>query len=403
MISPLDAVGSAWSTAWTYRVRTGLTILGIVIGVASVIFLVALGDGLKLYITREFNSFGTQILIIKPGRSETTGRTPALGTSSRHPLLFEDAIAIQRRCPGIAAVAPVVVGEGSARYGNRTRNAFVLGVNHHFQEVRQFFVEIGSFIPTRDQNTDQRVCVLGSLVSRELFGDENPLGQLVHISGSPMRVIGIMESRGWSLGFNLDDVVFVPVRTAQKLFDTRGLFEILVSVSWVSGWEEVERQIRSVLLQRHDRVEDFTFYRQADMLDSLQSILDTMTIALGCIAGISLVVGGIGIMNIMLVSVGERTREIGLRMAVGARRKDIRLQFLVESITFGILGGGFGILLGIGLTQAVPLIWPKIPVVIAPGVIVLSFGVSFLVGLFFGIYPAERAARMNPILALRYE
>jgi putative ABC transport system permease protein len=385
------------------RVRTALTTLGVVIGVAAIILLVSLGEGATAYITREMSGLGTNLLIITPGKTQTSGGFHPPIASTVRKLTYEDAVALRRRATLVTDAVPVVLGTGKIRYQGVSRDTSVIGITPEFQRVRNLYVEIGQFVSEEDVEGRRRVVVLGRTVKRELFGEENPLGQFVTLADSRYRVIGIMERKGVSLGFDIDDLVFIPVKSAQDLFDTDRLFEILVSVGSPDEIDRAMQQVKDILIRRHGNREDFTVISQGAVLSAFTTILKILTAVLGGIAGISLLVGGIGIMNIMLVSVRERTREIGIRKALGARRRDILGQFLLESVVLSCLGGGLGILLGVGGAKGLTLFFDYLPTQVSLWAILMAFGFSAAVGVFFGVYPARRAALLDPIQALRYE
>jgi len=385
------------------RVRTALTMLGVVIGVAAIILLVSLGEGATAYITRELTGLGTNLLIITPGKTQTSGGFHPPIASTVRKLTYEDAVALRRRAALLTDAVPVVLGTGKIRYQGVSRDTSVIGITPEFQRVRNLYVEIGQFVSEEDVEGRRRVVVLGRTVKRELFGEENPLGQFVTLADSRYRVIGIMERKGVSLGFDIDDLVFIPVKSAQDLFDTDRLFEILASVRSPDEIDRATQQVKDILMRRHGNREDFTLTSQGAILSAFTTILKILTAVLGGIAGISLLVGGIGIMNIMLVSVRERTREIGIRKAVGARRRDILGQFLLESVVMSSLGGGLGIVVGVGGAKALSLFFTYLPTQVSPWAILMAFGFSAAVGIFFGVYPARRAALLDPIQALRYE
>jgi putative ABC transport system permease protein len=376
--------------------------LGVIIGVAAVILLVSLGEGTKLYVEEQFAGLGSNILIITPGKIETKGGPPLVG-STQHKLTLDDSRILEKKGYLFSGVAPVVFGTAEVRYRNRSRNVPVLGVTPEFSDVRNLHVEIGSFIGEADVDARRRVCVIGRTVKRELFGNGNALGQTVKVAGTLFRVVGIMERKGISLGIDIDDIVFLPVRTAQEIFDLDSLFEILVSVRNRNDIESGKELAVDLLKRAHNRHEDFTVTSQAAMLSSLYTILDTLTYVLAGIAAISLLVGGIGIMNIMLVTVTERTNEIGIRKAVGARERDILIQFLLESMTLSAAGGFCGVLAGMAGAGMLRILAPKVPVSVPLWAVLLAVAFSAVVGVFFGVYPARKAASLNPIEALRYE
>ena len=398
-----EALALAMEMLAANRVRSALTILGVVIGVAAIILLVSLGEGATAYITNELTGLGTNLLIITPGKTQTTGGFHPPMASTVRKLTYEDALALRRRASLLTDTVPLVLGTGKIRYQGNSRHISVVGVTPEFQRVRKLYVEIGQFIGEEDVEGRRRVVVLGRTVKRELFGEENPLGQFVTLADSRYRVIGIMERKGVSLGFDIDDLVFIPVKSAQDLFDTDRLLEILASVGSPGDIDRAIQQVKDILMRRHGNREDFTVISQGAILSAFTTILKILTAVLGGIAGISLVVCVIGIMNIMLVSVRERTREIGIRKAVGARRKDILSQFLIESILLSSFGGVLGVVLGVGGAKSLSLFFTYLPTHVSMWAVLTAFGFSVVVGVFFGVYPARRAALLDPILALRYE
>ncbi|MEK7867464.1 MAG: ABC transporter permease [Planctomycetota bacterium] len=398
----LESIVLALEALSANRFRSVLTMLGIIIGVCSVILLVSIGEGAKAYVVAQFNSLGTNVLIVTPGKTQTSGGPPII-SSTVHPLTVGDARALSERCPRLDMVAPVVFGMSAVKYMNRTRNSPILGTTWEFGEIRNLRVEVGSFIPKAQDYSEKRVCVLGRTVKKELFGEDNPLGKMVSIGGSKFRVIGVMKKKGRSLGLDLDDLVFVPARAAQQLYSTEALLEILMNVPRESDLKPAQGEVKEILMQRHEDEEDFTVHDQGDMLSILQTLLTALTYALGGIAAISLLVGGIGIMNIMLVSVHERTREIGIRKAVGAKRRHILAQFIIESVVLSSIGGMFGVGLGVGIGETIAAFVEDFPIQVSGWTVGMAFGFSFLVGVFFGVYPARRASHLDPIEALRFE
>lgn len=398
-----ESVRVSYEALFSNKLRSALTTLGVIIGVLAVILLVSIGEGARLYISQELEGLGTNILIVTQGKTETSGGSMMMATTgTTHKLTYDDAKAIKRRSWSVEEAAPVVLGTSRAKFANRSRDTTVIGVTPEFEDVRNMHVEIGSFVRQTDVDASRRVVVLGRVVKNELFGDSNALGGLVTLGESRYRVVGVMAEKGVTLGVDMDDVVFVPLTAAQELFDTDRLFEILFKVDNGQNLDVARAQIRKLLMKRHDNKEDFTITDQAAMLSAMQRILNIMTAVLAGIAGISLVVGGIGIMNIMLVSVWERTREIGIRKAVGATGADILMQFLIESVTLSLVGGLTGIGLAVGIALLLPTFTP-LPTSISAWSIALAFFFSGAVGVFFGVWPAVKASRLDPIEALRRE
>lgn len=402
----LESLRIALRALTANKLRAVLTMLGIVIGVAAVIALLALGQGVQSTVEGEIEAIGANLLIVFPG---TFG-----GEGDRvEPLSYRDAQALDDPlyAPSVAAVAPVSQRSATVVYAQNDGQATVVGCTPDYAFVRNADVIAGRFVQERDVSTRGRVAVLGQDVVRELFPNRDPLDQVVKIQGVPFRVIGVMESQGGVAGE--DSAVYVPLTTAAtRLFGTRTssgdfpLSSIYVAALSQGSLDAAREEITWVLRDRHRLTyqdNDFTIVTQEDVLDVADSILGVLTVFLGAIAGISLLVGGIGIMNIMLVSVTERTREVGIRKAVGAKRWDILLQFLIEAVVLSLLGGVLGVVLGALGANLVSRLSPDLQSVLTPGIILMATGFSAAVGLFFGIYPANRAARLHPIEALRYE
>jgi len=421
-VNPLQSIRVALGALAANKLRGGLTMLGVIIGVAAVIALMSLGKGAQAQITERVQSLGSNLVFITPGRAPQQGPARA-GPGGAQTLSDEDAQAIEQELGGtlVVGVAPErVVGGTQLIYSGQNVQTRIMGVTPSYEDVRNFHVATGDFITDTQIESAARVIVLGSGVAETLFGDEDPIGQTLRAStfgrsGANLRVIGVMETKGSSGGFqNLDDQAFVPLSTAatrlQPARNARAAEMVSTITVQVVSEDEVDHAIQTIaeLLRTRHRVseDDFVISSQKDFLATVNQVTGLFTAFLGAIAGISLVVGGIGIMNIMLVSVTERTREIGIRKAVGAKRRDILSQFLVEAIVVSVAGGLFGILIGAGISRLVSqmdLNGQTIPSIVAPDAVLLAFSVSAAVGLFFGIYPAMRASRLNPIEALRYE
>jgi len=402
-VSVLECLLSALDSLRASKGRTGLTMLGMSIGVAAVILLVSMGEGTKQYITRQFTDLGTNLIIIQPGRTETkTPMGPPPGGATRK-LTLGDVRALRKWGTLLAAVTPVTFGSGKIGRLDRQRDVAILGTDDMLPEILNLDVASGRFISANAAFSGRRVCTIGETVKEQLFGDQNPIGEMVRISRSAFRVIGVMEKKGETLGMDMDDLVFMPVRAYQKLFDQSGLFGIRAKARSQDDLDAAIAQCTKILTRRHQGNEDFTLISQEAMMSTLGTILDTMTYIMAGIAAISLIVGGIGIMNILLVSVAERTREVGLRMAVGASRWDIVQQFLTESVFMSILGGSVGVATGTGGAWGIGLLSENFQPVVTSLTVALAFLFSAAVGLLFGVYPAWRAASLDPILALRRE
>lgn len=393
----------AFATILDNRLRSFLTMLGIMIGVGSVILLISLTTGFREYLVGQFMGIGTNLIIISPGKTETKGLGHP-GFEGVQKMTTGDTAALRRHAPALEAVSSITVGTADVRYTNRERRVMIVGTDEAFIKIINIGVDSGSFFTADDVDASRRVCTIGYTVKNELFGVRNPLGEIIKIGGSGFRVIGIMEKKGTFMGTDdFDDVVYVPVSASQRLFNTDRLFGIRAKARSAAMVSEAKEQIRVVLKKRHNNKEDFTILTQSSLLSSMESILRTLSAVLAGIAAISLLVGGIGIMNIMLVSVRERTREIGIRKAVGATRMNILFQFLVESMTLSLLGGAAGILIAFIGGVILSHFLPQMPPIMEPWVITLATLFSGGVGIFFGVYPAYRAAQQDPIGALRYE
>ena len=395
------------------KMRSALTMLGIVIGVATVVALLSIGNGATASITDSIQSGGSNLLTISPGRQQTA--MPGMGQSQTASYLYySDFELLERTLTGeITSIVPLYQSSYTVKFGDESFSSPISGVVEDHAQARSFTMQDGRFITDGDNKSQSRVAVLGSNVADDLFGSLSPIGQTISINGLKFEVVGLLESEGSSIG-SPDDIVFIPLETGYaKLFgDTanqngkKTVNSILISVTVSDNMDAVSAQAEYILRRAHELKPteeiDFNVMSQSDTLETLNTVTQTLTIFLGAIAGISLLVGGIGIMNIMLVSVTERTKEIGLRKAVGATKNQILTQFLIETVTLSLLGGLIGILLGVGIALAFS-VTGLINSVITMNSILLAFFFALAIGVFFGIYPAFRAATLHPMVALRYE
>ena len=379
-----------------HRLRTWFSVLGVAIGVASVIMLTSLGEGARLYIAGEFTSLGTNLVVVIPGKTETLGAAPFVNTAPND-LTVADAEAMGREIPEIRLVAPVALGTAETKYKDRIREATVIGTTHEVKEIRGLKMGVGRFLPKGIR--DAPVCVLGARIQRELFGNQNPLGETIRIGGSRFRVVGVIAARGTTLGMNMDDVIEIPVDSAMRLFNRTSLFRIMAEVGSSANIETAKTAVIDLMVKRHGE-EDITVLTQDAVLSTFGRILSILTLALAGIAAISLSVAGIGIMNVMLVSVSERTREIGLLKALGTTRRQILSVFLIEAAIISSAGGLLGFVVGIGAGQIAQQIFPAFPAQPPLWAVLASLGVSIGVGVLFGALPARNASRLDPIVAL---
>ena len=391
------------------KMRSALTMLGIIIGVGAVIAMLAVGTGASKKISDQISSMGSNLLIILPGA--TTAGGVRMGSGTQPTLTMGDAEAIQKECPAVQDIAPVHSGVAQVVYGHQNWSTGVVGTTPSMLIVRDWSLAAGRSFTEQDVKSATKVCLLGQSVVDNLFGDMDPTGQFIRIKNVPFVVNGVLAPKGQSAqGQDQDDTVLIPVTTAQKkLFGTSfpGMIRIImVKAKSTEDLSSAEKQINELLRQRHHigpkQDNDFTVRNLTQVMQTAEQSTKVMTLLLGAIASVSLLVGGIGIMNIMLVSVTERTREIGIRMAIGAKTWDIRLQFLIEALTLSLIGGVAGIILGISGSNLISTLagWTTI---ISPFSVLMAFGFSGLVGIFFGFYPAYKASLLDPIEALRYE
>jgi len=395
-----DYLHLAFTSIKFNRLRSTLTSLGIMVGVASVVLLTALGSGTQQYIMGQFTQFGAHIIAISPGKSNTLGISGAAFGSTR-PLTIEDAESL-RRIQGVLSSVPVVQGYASAEAGKLSRWTMVLGNNHETPQTWQLNVSSGRFLPKEYADQARNLAVIGSKIKDELFPGTNPLGQYIRIGQERFRVIGIMESKGQVLGFDMDDMVYIPIARALSLFNRDGLMEIDLLYKAGMDEEQIIKQIKHILKKRHGKV-DFTIISQSDMLGTLGSILDIIKAVVAAIGGISLLVGGVGILTIMSIAVNERTKEIGLLRALGASRRQITWLFLLEAAALAGLGGIAGLCFGIGVIGILHLLIPTMLIQIDWLYVLLAESVAIITGLLAGFTPAHRASALQPVDALRSE
>jgi len=390
------------------KMRAALTMLGIIIGVSAVIAMVSIGQGASASVQAQIESIGTNLLFVSAGAQNVGGVRSGTGDTGTNTLTVEDLDAVKREVPSVSMVTPAVNARSQLVAGNMNWNTSVQGVSEQYPDIRKWTVQSGTFFTDADVRTAARVIVIGQTIADNLYPGTDAVGQTIRVMNLPFRVVGVMARKGQDQqGRDQDDIAFAPYTTVQK----KVLGSPRVQIAYVSAISQdatytAQSQITDLLRQRHklsaNEPSDFTVRNMTDIADAANETSNTMTILLACIAGVSLLVGGIGIMNIMLVSVTERTREIGIRMAIGARSSAVRSQFLIESIVLSLTGGTVGIILGVGFSLAIPKLlgWPTLVSTMA---IIGSVLFSAAVGIFFGYYPARKAAALDPIEALRYE
>jgi len=397
-VSLVDLVAFALRALRGHRLRTALSLLGVAIGVAAVVTLTALGEGARRYVRGQFAAVGSNMVIVLPGKSETTGAMPGFG-GVPHDLTLDDALAVARGVREVDKLAPMVVGTETVAFGERRRQVALFGSSHEALEVRRLGMAQGRFLPAIPWDRGAPVAVLGSQLARELFPAADPVGQVVRVGDWRMRVIGVLEPRGQQLGIDMDDVVIVPVATAMKMLNRSGLFRLVMQVRSYADLGRTREGVLRILTERHGE-EDVTVITQDAVVTAFDSILGALTMALGGIAAVSLAVAGVGIMNVMLVSVSERTREVGLLKALGAGRGQILAAFLAEAVLISSAGGVLGLGLGWAAVLGLVAVYPALPASPPAWAVAAAFALAVAVGAVFGVLPARRATRLDPVTAL---
>lgn len=397
---PLDFIRLTFGSLRSHRLRTILAALAIAVGIAAVILLTSIGQGLREFVLAEFSMFGTNLIIVSPGKVTTAGASIGVFGSVR-PVTIDDAIAV-RRAPHVLLTNPATDGNAEISAGGKRRRITVYGMTPDWPAIGHMKVRIGSFLPREDVHAPRPLAVLGSKAKTELFGNSNPLGKRVDIGGMRFHVIGVMEAKGQFLGMDLDDTVFIPVARALDLFNREGTTGFHVTYDPEVPPEKVVEGIRRIMTARHGR-DDITIVTQTQMLDVLGSVLGVLTFAVGALGSISLFVGGVGILTIMTIAVSERTAEIGLLRALGARREQVLALFLGEAALLAAAGGAAGLIFGAGIARLLTLAFPSLPISTPWWFALLAEGIAVAVGLAAGVLPARRAAYMDPVDALRAE
>jgi len=398
-----DILHYTWHALSRHRLRTTLMLIAMMIGVAAIVVLTSLGEGARRYVMDQFASLGTNLIIVIPGKTETTGNAPAMfiGDTPRD-LTTEDAEAL-KRISRVKRIAPVILGSAAVSWGGRERETVIFGSSHSLLALRHWNLSQGQFLPDTDYDRSSAVCVIGANLQRELFGASKPLGNWLRIGEHRFRVIGVLASTGRSIGIDVQDTVIIPVASAQSLFNTPSLFRILVEAKNRDAVSHIQKRITHIIATRHQGEEDITTITQDAVLSTFDKVLSALTYTVAGIAAISLAVAGILIMNIMLISVSQRTAEVGLLKALGASQHKIVLLFLSEAMMLSALGAILGLLTGLIANHILISIYPEFPITAPLWSLIGAITVAMLTGLIFGAMPAKRAAQLNPIEALAHK
>jgi putative ABC transport system permease protein len=398
-VKAIDTLQFSFRAASGYPARTFLILLAMAIGVGAVILLTALGEGARRYVTREFTSLGTHLLIVIPGRSETTGGPPPLLGETPRDLTLEDALALKRNA-SIRRVAPIALGSAPVVWKQLSREVTIMGSTETLYGIRQLTMAQGRFLPPGNPSRGTAVCVLGYKIKNELFGNTSPLGERVRIGGRRFRVIGVLAPKGQSLGLDMGDIAIIPVASAQALFNTSSLFRIILQATGRDSVPQAKDAILKTIRDRHEGEDDVTVITQDALLKTFDRIFTALTLTVGGIAAISLAVAGILIMNVMMISVSQRKSEIGLLKAIGSPRNQILRLFLSESAILSLIGSLFGVLLALFGTWVSLRLYPNFPVTVPWWALSAATGVGLITGLVFGVLPARKAAALEPVEAL---
>jgi putative ABC transport system permease protein len=394
-----DTLTHAFGAIRAQRLRALLIILAMSIGVASVTVLTALGESARLYIINEFESLGTHLVIVLPGRSETTGGHPPLFGETPRDLTLDDAQALLRS-PHIAAIAPLTVGSAPVSAGGLERETNILGSTHTLIRVRHLAMAQGRFLPEAEPDKAMPVCVIGQTMREQLFPNKPAVGEWLRINDRRFRVIGVLESEGESIGTDFDEIVIIPVASAQALFDTSSLFRILIETKSKEAMIQAVEDVKNIVKARHEGEDDITVITQDSVVNTFDKILTALTLTVASIAGISLAVAGVLVMNVMLVSVTQRTAEIGLLKALGATRRQLHALFLTEAALLSLAGAVLGVVLGQVTLWVLQALYPNFPFILPVWALLAALAVSLFTGLVFGVLPARKAARLDPVSAL---